>query len=142
MTTIHNNLRYLREVRDMKQRQVADALGVSRTTYTNYEAGARCPDTEMLTKMADFFELSVDELLGHTPKHSKEFRLQPRELMLVKRFRALSAAGQERTLRQMEFELALEVEQSQSQAETKSSDSMIYAPEGTSAAGNVVREKK
>jgi hypothetical protein len=96
----------------------------------------------MLTKMADFFELSVDELLGHTPKHSKEFRLQPRELMLVKRFRALSAAGQERTLRQMEFELALEVEQSQSQAETKSSDSMIYAPEGTSAAGNVVREKK
>ena len=64
----------------MKQRQVADALGVSRSAYTNYEAGARCPDADMLTKMADFFEISVDEILGHTPKQSKDFRLQPREL--------------------------------------------------------------
>ena len=72
--TIHNNLRYLREARDMKQRQVADALGVSRSAYTNYEAGARCPDAEMLTKMADFFELSVDEILGHTPETIQGFQ--------------------------------------------------------------------
>ena len=94
----------------------------------------------MLTKMADFFELSVDELLGHTPKHSKEFRLQPRELMLVKKFRALSAAGQKRALRQMEFELALEAEQAQIAA--KDSNAILYAPEGTSGAGNIVCEKK
>ena len=138
MTTIHNNLRYLREARDMKQRQVAEALGVSRSAYTNYEAGARCPDADMLTKMADFFEISVDEILGHTPKQSKDFRLQPRELMLVKKFRALSAAGQTRTLQQMDFELTLEEEH----AKPQRSELTRYIAANTANTASIIREKK
>jgi transcriptional regulator with XRE-family HTH domain len=122
----------------MKQRQVADALGVSRSAYTNYEAGARCPDADMLTKMADFFEISVDEILGHTPKQSKDFRLQPRELMLVKKFRALSAAGQTRTLQQMDFELSLEEEH----AKPQNCELTRYLSADTANTASIVREKK
>lgn len=46
------------------QEQIANALGVSRTAYTNIENGKRDPDTLTLIALAALFGTSVDYLLG------------------------------------------------------------------------------
>lgn len=57
-------LKELRKKNNITQEQVAKHLGVKRSTYSNYEYGNREPDNETLNKIADYFEVSVDYLLG------------------------------------------------------------------------------
>ena len=58
-------LRSLRERRGLSQGEAAKQMGIVRTTYSNYEAGNREPDNETLKKIATFFEVSTDYLLGN-----------------------------------------------------------------------------
>ena len=68
-------LRELREYRGLSQAQVAEKLGVSRQSYNFYENGKRDPDTEILKTMADFFEVSLDCLVGReSPKYKDDFQ--------------------------------------------------------------------
>ena len=57
-----NRLRNLRG--DISQQKIADNLGISQRAYSNYENGKREPDQAMLLKMAEYFNVSVDYLLG------------------------------------------------------------------------------
>lgn len=57
-------LRELRLKRGLTTTQLGDAVGCSNPTITNYELGNRKPDPEMLIKLANFFKVSVDFLLG------------------------------------------------------------------------------
>jgi len=59
-------LKSLRIERELKQIDLANMLGISRTTYTQYETEKSEPDLETLTKLANFFNVSVDYLLGRT----------------------------------------------------------------------------
>lgn len=59
-------LKDLREDRDLKQQQVADYLGITRSAYSNYENGIREIPLAVLMKAADFYQVSVDYLLGRT----------------------------------------------------------------------------
>lgn len=52
-----------RENRNMTQSEIADILGVKTATISKYEAGALEPNIESLKKLADLFEVSIDELL-------------------------------------------------------------------------------
>ena len=54
----------LRKMRRMTQQQVADELGVSRSTYTCYEVGNSMPTAANLCTLGDLFEVSLDYLLG------------------------------------------------------------------------------
>ncbi len=92
----------------MLQKDVAQALGVSRATYSNYEAGLRSPDPDMLKKMADFYSVSIDELLDYKSKKYPKDILLIDEQILLKKYRSLSKKGKERTLRQIDFELDFE----------------------------------
>lgn len=56
-------LKELRLQKGVPQQKVAKYLGVSRQAYSNYENGNRNPDNEVLLKLAEFFEVSVDYLL-------------------------------------------------------------------------------
>lgn len=56
-------LKKLREEKKLKQQDVADKLGIARTTYASYEQGKREPDHATLVKIADFFGVSLDFLL-------------------------------------------------------------------------------
>ena len=56
----------MREDRDLKQQQVADYLGITRSAYSNYENGIREIPLAVLMKAADFYQVSVDYLLGRT----------------------------------------------------------------------------
>lgn len=51
---------------NLTQQKLADALGVSRSTVAMWENGKNEPDNAMLTKIAEYFHISTDELLGHS----------------------------------------------------------------------------
>lgn len=57
------NLKNLRESKGLSQSAVARELNISRQTYNNYELGKREADYEMLLKLAEFFDTSVEFLL-------------------------------------------------------------------------------
>ena len=54
----------LREEKGWNMRETARMLGIPYTTYISYEKGDREPNSEMLIKFADFFNVSVDYLIG------------------------------------------------------------------------------
>lgn len=54
----------LRNDISLTQEELADRLSMSRSTYAQYEVDRREPDFKTLTRLADFFNVSVDYLLG------------------------------------------------------------------------------
>ncbi len=58
-----NRIKDLREDRDLRQIDVANATGIDQKTLSNYETGKTNPDSYSLIKLADFFKVSVDYLL-------------------------------------------------------------------------------
>lgn len=67
------NLRGIREDRDIRQREIAEHLNVSQNTYSQYETGVISLTAEVLIKLADFYNVSIDYLLDRTnnPKMQK-----------------------------------------------------------------------
>ena len=61
-----NKLRDLREDNDKKQKELADLLKVHQTTYSDYELGKLNIPVASLHLLADFYNVSVDYLLGRT----------------------------------------------------------------------------
>ena len=59
------NLRLLRQSMNYTQAELADLLGISRSTYANYEVGKRSPDIDMLVKLSQALKVSMDELFGN-----------------------------------------------------------------------------
>ena len=58
------NLRNLRKEKDYSQEYLAEKLGVTRQTISKWENGTAMPDLKKLIELADFFEASMDDLLG------------------------------------------------------------------------------
>ena len=56
-------LKKLRKQNKITQRDLAAALHISQTSVSKYERGESEPDLEMVIKMADFFEISIDEFV-------------------------------------------------------------------------------
>ncbi len=63
---IYRHLRYLRETRHIKQAELAQLLHVAQNTYSQYETGKIALTAEMLERLADFYQTSVDYLLDRT----------------------------------------------------------------------------
>lgn len=61
-----NRLKALREKKRKLQSEVADELGLNRVTYNRYENEEREPDNDTLSRIADYFGVSTDYLLGRT----------------------------------------------------------------------------
>ena len=70
---MYRRIRDLREDRALRQRQVADFLNCSQQVYSNYELGQRDIPTDVLIKLSELYDVSVDYLLGLTsnPKRNK-----------------------------------------------------------------------
>lgn len=64
-------IRSLRDSQNLTQKMLAEKLKISNQNLSNYERGFRQPDYETLEKIADFFEVSTDYLLGRTEKKEK-----------------------------------------------------------------------
>ena len=63
---LYPRIRALREDKDLKQKQLAAAIGVSQRTYSYYENGQRMLPPEVLCALADFYGTSTYYLLGRT----------------------------------------------------------------------------
>ncbi len=57
-------LRDLREDKDLKQTDIAEYLGIQQTVYSRYERGFQTIPVEHLIKLADFYDVTTDYLLG------------------------------------------------------------------------------
>jgi transcriptional regulator with XRE-family HTH domain len=62
----------LREKHGMTQEDLASALGISRASLSHYETNRREPDHETITKIADYFRVTTDYLLGRTDDAGKQ----------------------------------------------------------------------
>lgn len=60
----NENLKTIRKSKGLSQEEMASRLNVVRQTVSKWEKGLSVPDAEMLIKIADLFEVSVNELLG------------------------------------------------------------------------------
>ena len=60
------NLRGIREDRDIKQKDIAKYLNVSQNTYSQYETGVISLTAEVLIKLANYYDVSIDFLLDRT----------------------------------------------------------------------------
>lgn len=63
---MYERIRNLREDSDLTQQNMADMLFINRRTYSSYEVGKRGIPTEIICKIADIFNTSVDYLVGRT----------------------------------------------------------------------------
>ena len=101
----------LRKNKGLTQTQVADAVKLGRQAYAYYEKGERAPSPETLCKLADFFGVTVDELLGRTPQLFDDARVPKTEVqnlfdqltahqkeLVLERMRAYIDANEERGL--------------------------------------------
>ena len=61
-------LRDMREDADLRQKDIAEYLGIQQTVYSRYERGFQTIPLEHLIKLADYYQVSLDYLTGRTRK--------------------------------------------------------------------------
>ena len=69
--TLSENIRRLRKERSLTQEQLSEVLGVTAGAVYKWEAGLSVPELELIVEMADFFDCSVDVLLGYRMKDNR-----------------------------------------------------------------------
>ncbi len=68
---MYKRIRDLREDNDMTQTEIAKILNMSQTGYSKYETGENDIPTLILIKLADFYGVSADYILGLTEKKER-----------------------------------------------------------------------
>lgn len=64
LSNFSNNLKYLREANNLKQEDIAKEIGLSRASISSYELGKAEPTLQSLISLAEFFSLSIDDLIS------------------------------------------------------------------------------
>ena len=100
MGEFQNIFRQLRLSASLTQSDIAKRIGISRSTIGMYETGAREPDFKTLEKIADYFNVDTDYLLGRTNKTTllpetieKNLIRNNDETQLLSSFRQLNRTG-------------------------------------------------
>ena len=68
MIVVRLRLRDLREDKDIKQKEIAGYLICDQSLYSKYERGERPIPLEILVKLADYYDVSLDYLVGRTDR--------------------------------------------------------------------------
>ena len=89
------NLKKLREEAGISQKQLAEFIGVSQQSINKYENHNIEPDIDTMIRIADFFNTSVDYLIGHTDLRRKielthAYELNTDECGVIEGYRKLS----------------------------------------------------
>ncbi len=90
-----DNLKLLRLEKGLSQKKLAEQIHTSQQNIQRYEVGRYQPDFHTLKLLADYFETSIDYLLGHTEIRHKIEPVQPFELnsdesLLIEKYRKLN----------------------------------------------------
>ena len=89
-------LKELRKERGVSQQRLADAIFVTQSSVNKYENHNIEPEIAILIRIADFFNTSVDDLIGHTDvrrriEATEAFQLNAQEAAMLTRYRGLRA---------------------------------------------------
>lgn len=76
MTSIKDRIKILRKEKNLTQDDLAAALGLSRSTIAGYETNKRKPDAETIHKLADYFDVSIDYLMGRVNQRSSNDKIK------------------------------------------------------------------
>lgn len=89
ITPVGTRLRELRSIKGVSQDTVSLSVGISRVALTRYENGDRTPTTDIATRLAEYYGVSVDYLLCHENKdHPNEQEIiSDDEVEILKLFR-------------------------------------------------------
>ena len=74
MTALSENIKRFRTQNNITQEELSEKLSVTRQAVSNWENGKTEPDIETLTKIAQIFDISIDELVDGIPKGITELR--------------------------------------------------------------------
>ena len=80
---IKNRIKELREDRDLRQIDVAKKTGIDQRTLSNYETGKTNPDSYSIIKLAEFYHVSCDYLLGVSDYNILEMKDVAEELKRI-----------------------------------------------------------
>ncbi|MCI8612549.1 MAG: helix-turn-helix transcriptional regulator [Clostridia bacterium] len=69
MLQLGKKLKEMRKAEGMTQEQLAEKLQINRVNYTRYETDVTRPDYETLIAIADFYNISLDEMLGRDERY-------------------------------------------------------------------------
>lgn len=106
-------LRELREFHHYTQEYVSSRLNIERPSYSNYECGKRTPPLELLIQLADFYQISIDDLLCN-PDFSPcavtdeilPASITKEEKVILRSYRHLSDADKQELLHFLQFKLS------------------------------------
>ncbi len=94
-------LKELRQLKGLSQQEVADYLHCSAVSYSRYENGNRSPSLDILIKIADCFDVTLDYLLGR--QHISEQGLTPYEISLIEAARSTDDRAKDDALQLLRF---------------------------------------
>lgn len=80
-----NRIRALREDRDLRQIDVAQKTGIDQKTLSNYETGKTNPDSFSIVRLAEFFGVTTDYLLGYSQNSYQGLRPVVEELEQIQK---------------------------------------------------------
>lgn len=109
-----NNLKEIRKNCALTQQQVANALGIERSTYTNYETGKTEPSMDTLRKIIMLYDVPLERIYPHLECLADNFEiynddrsdlsismLRPEEKELILKLRLLDQQNKERILNEI-----------------------------------------
>lgn len=100
------NLKYLRTQKGLSQAKLAEILGVNQQSINAYENRGTEPDVESLIKISDYFNTSIDFLVGRLDANKRFDNTQDEELLLLE-YRQLSI-----TLKNCVYNIVLNLQKS------------------------------
>ena len=96
-------LKELRESHNLSQQSFANIINVSQSTVGMWESGKRTPDSEMLAKIADYFDVSVDYLIGRSSEYSVNDELKGVDFALYNETKELNDSQKKDVLKFVQF---------------------------------------
>ena len=93
-------LRELREARHMSQQKLAIELNITQAAVSKYELGLSEPDVAMLKNIANYFQVSVDYIIGmsDSPAQITTADMPAEEIKVVRDYRRLNSVQKEKAL--------------------------------------------
>ncbi len=104
------NLRSLRLASNLTQKQLAQKMGITQFTYSNYENENTQPDIKLLVNLADFYHVTLDYLVGRDFANDIGY-LNDQDRELIENFKQLNAFNKEIILANTKTALAVQLSQ-------------------------------
>lgn len=93
--TVAQNLKYYRELNELTQKQLAEALGVKHNTISSWESGLNSIDVSILFKICEVLKISISEVYGAKGSKSNKDNVTFEEMILIRKYRRLDKSGKD-----------------------------------------------